>query len=165
MQKNNWFSLRSKKGLALAIGLTAVVIPSVVWATVTVPHSFTANTPAKASEVNDNFTALATAMNKTTTIVHVTDANNTPHGITTNYTCIDNPATNNDPTATLFVTRVLGGANSTDIVALPGVAVGVFYNTPTSKWCIQRMDNGQMPYPATTSDQKGIGFNVLVIKP
>jgi formylglycine-generating enzyme required for sulfatase activity len=47
------------------IGLLLVLvfgIPLYAWAATTGPNTFTANTPAKAGEVNDNFNALATAI-------------------------------------------------------------------------------------------------------
>src|SRR5262245_15578850 len=43
-------------GLSLALGA------GVIAGTVTLPHTFTANTQAKASEVNANFTAVKTAV-------------------------------------------------------------------------------------------------------
>jgi hypothetical protein len=139
---------------AAAFGALSVLVPTILWASgVTVPHTFASNTPARASEVNDNFAALASAVNKTSNFVHVSNAQNTPTMPVTNYTCIDNPLTNGDPTATLFITRVLAGNYSTDFIPS---GLGAFYDTTRMQWCIQRQDTAQMPINA--------GFNVLVIK-
>lgn len=46
----------------LAIGMLFFAVTGIVTAATTVPHTFTSGTAAKASEVNDNFAALATAI-------------------------------------------------------------------------------------------------------
>jgi hypothetical protein len=138
----------------IAMGALSVLVPSILWAGgFSTPHTFASNTPALASQINDNFGAVETALNKTITFVHVSNTQNTPTNPVTNYTCIDNPATNGDPNATLFITRVLAGNYSTDFIP---TTLGTFYDSTRMKWCIQRQDTSQMPINA--------GFNVLVVK-
>jgi len=55
-------------GLGVAIGLTALAAP------VTIPNVFTAGTPARAADVNGNFTAVATAHNDTDARVNALEA-------------------------------------------------------------------------------------------
>jgi hypothetical protein len=130
-----------------ALGALSILVPSILWASFSVPHTFAPNTPASASAVNDNFTAIASAMNKTTNVVHTTNSMNTAY----DRTCIDNPATNGDPTATLFVSHVFRGADYVQS------ATYVEYDATKMKWCIGREDKNNLPMNAL--------FNVLVIKP
>lgn len=146
-------SVRSWKH-GLALGALYVLVPGILWADVALPHVLAPNTPAKAGDLNENFKAITDAMGKTTTFVHVSNANNTRTNPVTNFTTIDNPATNNQPSATLFVTRVLAGNFSVDPIP---VSLGVFYDASTSRWNIQRQDTGQLPLNA--------GFNVMVVLP
>jgi len=50
-------------GLGIALGVAGTFSPGVIAGPVTIPNSFTAGTPARAAEVNSNFTAVATAVN------------------------------------------------------------------------------------------------------
>jgi hypothetical protein len=90
-------------------------------------------------------------MNKQTAVHHVADATNSMQ----NYTCIDDPSTNGDPNAMLFITRNF--ALNTPYITVP---MGVFYSgtalKPNNQWCIYREDNNAIPASTT--------FNVLVIK-
>lgn len=52
-----------KIGIKVQGALVALAMSGATYAEVSVPHTFTAGTPAKAIEVNENFTALAGAMN------------------------------------------------------------------------------------------------------
>ena len=139
----------------VVLGAVSILVPSILWAAggLTLPHTFASNAPARASDMNDNFGAIVTTINKTTTFVHVSTTQNTRMNPVTNYTCMDNPATNGDPTATVFVTRVLAGNYSTDLIP---ASLGAFYDPTQNLWCIQRQDTAQMPLNA--------GFNVLVVK-
>ena len=50
-------------GPGIAIFLAGAMAPNVIAGPVTIPNTFTAGTPARAAEVNANFTAVATAVN------------------------------------------------------------------------------------------------------
>lgn len=61
---------RMRRWMFAAIALAGVLVPGVLLATtITVPYSFTANTPARASEVNANFAALSLEATRVSNIV------------------------------------------------------------------------------------------------
>jgi hypothetical protein len=136
------------------MGVAMVLVPSTLWAGgLTLPHAFAPATPIKAQDMNDNFTAIATAMNKQTTLRHVANATNSGG----DYTCIDDPSANGDPNAMIIITHSYAFGTNASYITAP---VGVFYTgttiSPNNRWCIYRED--QQPIAATSA------FNVMVIK-
>lgn len=79
----SWFA-----GAVAIVGLSLFCVGA--QAATLVPHSFTAGTPAKATEVNDNFNALATAIDATAAAVtNITGSNVTfSQGLTVNGTAV-----------------------------------------------------------------------------
>jgi hypothetical protein len=136
------------------LGAAMVLVPSTLWAGgLAVPHTFAPATAIKAQDMNDNFAALFTAVNKQTALKHVADATNSANY----WTCIDDASANGDPNAMLIVTHnyVYNGNDS----FIPS-QYGVFYSgtsvQPNNRWCIYRDDKN--PILANSA------FNVLVIK-
>jgi len=80
--------------------------------------------------------------------VHTTNVNNTGY----NETWIDNPLTDDNPNATIFVTPNFNpGGHGTTYVDAP---IGVYYDSSQSKWAIFTQNHSTMPI--------GAAFNVLV---
>ncbi len=77
---------------------------------------------------------------------HDVTADNT--GPVSTFTVVNNPLTNNDPNALLFITQSGGGDLG---------PIGVEYDSGSGRWRIKRLDGGAMPIGAAS-------FNVLVIK-
>ena len=69
-----------------------------------------------------------------------------------NYIFIDNPATNSNPNAIMFVTHKF-----TTITSYLNKSVGVFYSESQNKWAVYLEDQSLMP--------RGIQFNILVYNP
>jgi len=81
------FSTVQVVGLLAAVFMTVVVFS---YAAVTIPNNFTANTTAKASEVNANFQALATAMpavKRSNTSIALSTSTTTAGSISINAPC------------------------------------------------------------------------------
>jgi hypothetical protein len=76
--------------------------------------------------------------------VHVATASNS----TSNWTTIDNPNTNSNPTAKLFITHSYNGYNNH--------VTGLWYNSGTSKWTIFNEDTVSVPIVENST------YNVLV---
>ncbi|MFP4345287.1 MAG: hypothetical protein ACLFU8_11385 [Anaerolineales bacterium] len=83
--------------------------------------------------------------------VHTATAGNT----STNHTLIDNPLTNNNPDALLFITQNWNPGNGSGIYN--DHPVGVWYDDISNKWSIFNEDGAAMP--------AGADFNVLVAGP
>lgn len=135
--------------------LTAAVLAATATAApYTTPNTFAPGAPIKAAEMNANFQGAQTELRRldarVTGFLHKSTAAN----ITSNWTCIDNPASNGDPNALVYITHNYNpGGSGGSYAPYP---LGVWYYT--GKWCIYYQDTSKA-MPA------GINFNVLVVKP
>jgi hypothetical protein len=104
------------------------------------------NEDQSAVPVNAAFNVLITAPGTSSYTQTASVAN-----IASDYTIIDNPLTNNNPNAILFVTQNWnpGGGSGT----YNNVSVGVWYDNVTQKWAIFNEDQSAMPVNAA--------FNVI----
>ncbi|MDN5923889.1 MAG: hypothetical protein L0H70_02690 [Xanthomonadales bacterium] len=92
--KQALFTLLSRAALVVALALAAIFASTAATAQVSVPNTFVANTPAKASEVNANFTALVNAIN--TLQATVTTQQQTIASLQTQLAALGNVAALND---------------------------------------------------------------------
>ncbi|CAM4039050.1 hypothetical protein [Deinococcus marmoris] len=133
---------------ALTLSVTAAAAPF------TTPHTFAPGTAIKAADMNDNFGAAQTELRrldeKMVAVVHESTAAN----ISSNWTCIDNAASNGNPNALVFVTHNYNPGGAGGNYSLP--TAGVWYTS--GKWCIYYEDTSKT-MPA------GITFNVLIVRP
>jgi len=83
-----------------------------------------------------------------TRFVHEATASNT----SVQYTLIDNPITNNNPNATLFVTQNWNPAGEAGVYN--NHEVGIWYDTIQQKWSVFNQDLAALP--------EGASFNILV---
>lgn len=81
--------------------------------------------------------------------IHIATADN----ITQNYTNIDNPATNSNPSARLLVTMNLSPNGVPAVV--DDHPIGVWYNDSLQKWSIFNQDMAQMPVGAAFNVRSG----------
>ncbi|GHF43669.1 hypothetical protein HNQ07_001951 [Deinococcus metalli] len=141
------------RSLLVSIALAAAVAVAVDFST---PHTFTAGTTIKASEMNDNFQAAQTELrrldSKIVGFVHTSTAGNSVN----NWTCIDNPATNDKPNAVVTVTHNYNPGGDSTKSNYDTNLTGVWYTT--NKWCIYHED----PSKAMTA---GKTYNVVVVQP
>lgn len=94
--------------------------------------------------VSNNYFNTFIAPKTDSAFVHLTTAAN----ISSNYTTIDNPLLNGNPTAKIIVQHVYASSRH-------NVNVGVWYNPSTAKWTIFNEDHSAMP--------EGKAFNVLLL--
>lgn len=129
--------------------LTTLALAASAQAQFTTPNTFSAGSPIKAADMNSNFSAIQTELQRLASLsvafVHTASAAN----ISGHITCIDNATTNNTPNAIVLFTHNWNGTYYTK-------PFGIYYNG--SKWCIFSEDTSQ----AMVAGSK---FNVLVFKP
>src|SRR5215207_8897342 len=88
------------RGVGSLAAASMLLVSGFVLADVTIPNAFTPGTAIKSTDVNANFAALNTGkQDKAAVFTHIATAAN----ISVNYTTIDNPATNGNPNALVFV--------------------------------------------------------------
>ncbi|OLV15761.1 DUF7452 domain-containing protein [Deinococcus marmoris] len=143
------------KKLLTLTALTAALSAPALAALYTVPNTFTAGSAIKAADMNTNFQSAQTELRRLDTKVVAFIHTSTATNITSNWTCIDNPASNSTPTALVFVTPNYSPPSPTPSGYVP-YPIGVWYTT--SKWCIFYQDTTKI-MPA------GLSFNVMVTKP
>ncbi len=136
---------------ALTIALSAPVLA----APYTTPNTFAPGSAIKAAEMNANFQAAQTELRRLDTKVVAFVHTSTAGNITNNWTCIDNSASNNTPTALVFVTPNYSPPSPTPSGYAP-YPIGVWYTT--NKWCIFYQD-------VTKIMPAGLSFNVMITRP
>jgi hypothetical protein len=136
--------------------LAALFVPAAVFADITIPHLFSAGTPAVATQVNDNFTALNTGKQDklaTVSFQHVVSAANTSGA----FSVITNPLTDGKPKAVLLFSPNLG----TGVVSYTyGKQYALQYYS--GHWGISTMDGSTFPLPATNAGP--LSFDILVLQ-
>ena len=145
-----------KPRLSLLWTLAALSLPALVFADISLPHTFSAGTRAVASQVNENFAALNRGKQdklSTLSFVHTVSAANTSGA----FSVITHALTDGRPNAMLLFSPYLGNAIVSYGYAKPYALQ--YYN---GKWGITTMDGSPFPLPASNAGP--LMFNVVVVQ-
>lgn len=147
------FSTTALRSVLVSVGLAAAVALA---ADFTTPRTFSAGSTIRASEMNDNFQAIQAELRRLqarqVAFVHTSTA----ASISSNWTCIDNAATNGKPDVVVTITHVYNPGGNLSLANYDPNVSGVWYYQ--DKWCIYHEDTSK----AMTA---GKTFNVVVTQP